>query len=167
MFNTNFSNKTQLKIIFFNFVGSNPVQCIALNRTGPTGTVEPCSTVHGSKLMNGSTVHKFTQHKKQQGAASCKPVAVPQLVVGPTNQKMLFLLYQTIIVVAAGEPHPQPQYQRAPSWLGIEIHNLFWFVFYGVISVLWLELWVWKVNSTCFFMSFFKFIYLFILSFNI
>jgi len=64
-------------------------------------------------VEHGSTVHKFTQHKKQQGAASCKPVAVPQLVVGPTNQKMLFLLYQTIIVVAAGEPHPQPQYQTA------------------------------------------------------
>ena len=119
-------------------------------------------------MEHGSTVHKFTQHKKQQGAASCKPVAVPQLVVGPTNQKMFFLLYQTIIVVAVGEPHPQPQYQRAPSWLGIEIHNLFWFVFYGVISVLWLELWVWKVNSTCFFMSFFKFIYFqfYLLTFN-
>jgi len=46
-------------------------------------------------------------------AASCKLVAVPQLVVGPTNKNVFFLLYQTIIVVAAGEPHPQPQYQTA------------------------------------------------------
>jgi len=46
-------------------------------------------------------------------AASCKPVVVPQLVVGSTNKNVLFLLYQTIIVVAAGKPYSQPQYQTA------------------------------------------------------
>jgi len=34
--------------------------------------------------------------------------------VGPTHQKQLFLGYQTLINVAAGEPRPQPRSQTAP-----------------------------------------------------
>jgi hypothetical protein len=37
------------------------------------------------------------------GVVSCKPVAMPQVVLGATNKNMLLLLYQTIIVVATGE----------------------------------------------------------------
>jgi len=33
--------------------------------------------------------------------------------VGPTHQKQLFLGYQTLINVAAGEPRPQPRSQTA------------------------------------------------------
>jgi hypothetical protein len=55
------------------------------------------------------------------GVVSCKPVAVPQVVVSPTNKNMLLLLYQTKIVVAAGEVHPQPQYQTASCKLKITV----------------------------------------------
>jgi hypothetical protein len=44
------------------------------------------------------------------------------------------------------------------NWLGIEIHNLFQFTFYGVILVTWPKLQVWKVNigllKLFFFLSF-------------
>ena len=33
------------------------------------------------------------------------------------------------------------------SWLGINFHNLFWFVFYEVVTVSWLKLKVWQVNQ--------------------
>jgi hypothetical protein len=33
------------------------------------------------------------------------------MLVGPTKQNHFFFLYQTLIRVAAGEPHLQPQYQ--------------------------------------------------------
>jgi hypothetical protein len=33
--------------------------------------------------------------------------------VDPTHQKQFFLSYQTLINVAAGEPHPQPRSQTA------------------------------------------------------
>jgi hypothetical protein len=51
----------------------------------------------------------------QEAAKSCslKPAAQPQLMVGPTSKKLCFLLNQTTLYVAAGEPHPQPQYQMA------------------------------------------------------
>ena len=45
--------------------------------------------------------------------------------VGPTHQKQLFLGYQTLINVAAGEPRPQPRSQTATKykakWWGIFI----------------------------------------------
>jgi hypothetical protein len=65
-------------------------------------------------VEHGSTVYGFSPHKKQQRAASCKLVAQPQLMVGPTSKKLLLLQYKTTIFVAAGEPHPQPQYQTIP-----------------------------------------------------
>jgi len=57
-------------------------------------------------VEHGSTVHGFSSHKKQQRAASCKPVAQPQLMVGPMSKKLFLLQYQTTIFVAAGESHP-------------------------------------------------------------
>jgi hypothetical protein len=59
-------------------------------------------------------------------AASYKPVAQPQLMVGPTNKKLLLLRYQTTVFVAAGKPHPQPQYQTTPKSLKnkLYLHNL-------------------------------------------
>jgi len=49
----------------------------------------------------------------QEAAKSCflKPAAQPRFMVGPTSKKLCFLLNQTTIYVATGEPHPQPQYQ--------------------------------------------------------
>jgi len=55
------------------------------------------------------TIHVISPHK-----ASCdfgKPATQSQFMVGPTSKKLCFLQYQTIIFVAAGEPHLQPQYQ--------------------------------------------------------
>jgi len=59
-------------------------------------------------------------------AASCKLVAQPQLMVGPTSKKLLLLQYKTTIFVAAGEPHPQSQYQTTPKSLKnkLYLHNL-------------------------------------------
>jgi len=59
-------------------------------------------------------------------AASYKPVAQPQLMVGPINKKLLLLRYQTTVFVAAGEPHLQPQYQMTPKSLKnkLYLHNL-------------------------------------------
>jgi hypothetical protein len=39
--------------------------------------------------MNSEAVHEFSQHKKQLIAASCKPVAVPQLIIGPISINLL------------------------------------------------------------------------------
>jgi hypothetical protein len=77
-------------------------------------------------VEHGSTVYGFSPHKKQQRAASCKLVAQPQLMVGPTSKKLLLLQYKTTIFVAAGEPHTQPQYQTAPKSLKnkLYLHNL-------------------------------------------
>jgi hypothetical protein len=53
----------------------------------------------------------FLPHKKQQNDAFTKP-AVPSLfLMGPTTIKNFFLLNQTVLCVAAGEPHAQPRYQ--------------------------------------------------------
>jgi hypothetical protein len=60
------------------------------------------------------TIHVISPHKKQQRDASCdfgKPATQLQFMVSPTSKKLCFLQYQTIIFVAAGEPHSQPQYQ--------------------------------------------------------
>ena len=55
MFNTSFSNKTQLKIFFFVLLGWTQFNAfLALNRTGPTGTVENVSTVH---VNSGGMLH--------------------------------------------------------------------------------------------------------------
>ena len=51
--------------------------------------------------------------EKQQNAAS------HETHVGPTHQKQLFLGYQTLINVAAGEPRPQPRSQTAPNVMKI------------------------------------------------
>jgi hypothetical protein len=34
------------------------------------------------------------------------------------------------------------------SLLGIELHNLFWFVLFGFIKVSWPRSWIWKVNPS-------------------
>jgi len=98
------------KKYFFYFVRSDLVQCIFSfepDRSGQNSGA--CSTVHGRIPMNsggilhcslkkthGSTVHRFSQHKKQQRATSYKPVAVPQLIVGLTNINLLLEHYQTV-----------------------------------------------------------------------
>jgi hypothetical protein len=58
-----------------------------------------------------STVHTF--YSLQEVAPGCflETCGTPQLQVGPTKKKLIFLPYQTLIVVDAGEPHPQPQHQ--------------------------------------------------------
>jgi len=50
----------------------------------------------------------------QEAAKSCflNPAAQPQFMVGPTSKKLCFLLNQTTIYVATGEPHPQPHTKR-------------------------------------------------------
>jgi hypothetical protein len=50
------------------------------------------NTIHGRKPMNSGAVHEFSQHKKQLIAASCKPVVVPQLIIGPTSTNLLLEL---------------------------------------------------------------------------
>jgi len=40
-------------------------------------------------------------------------VVAPQLMMGPTIEKLWWECYQTRKIVVAGEPHPQPQYQTA------------------------------------------------------
>jgi len=42
------------------------------------------------------------------------------------------------------------------SWLGIRRHDLFWFVFYEVLSASWLESRVWRVNPVDLSFFFFK-----------
>jgi hypothetical protein len=69
-----------------------------------SATVEPCSTV---------TVPPPREAAKC--AASTK-LAVPSLfLVGPTTIKHFFLLNQTVLCVAAGEPHPRHVTKRAQS----------------------------------------------------
>jgi hypothetical protein len=129
MFNTSFSKKNTIKNkkIFFYFAGSDPVQCIF---GFEPDTVRPeqwrMSPLFTWIVEHGSTVYGFSPHKKQQRAASCKLVAQPQLMVGPTSKKLLLLQYKTTIFVAPGEPHPQPQYQTAPKSLKnkLYLHNL-------------------------------------------
>jgi len=41
------------------------------------------------------------------------------------------------------------------DWLRIELHNLFWFSFYGVILVTWSRLQLWQINSSCLFFGLF------------
>ena len=53
-----------------------------------------------------TTVHPFPNYKKQPRAASCNL----QLIMGPTIEKLWWECYQTGKIMAAGEPHPQPQY---------------------------------------------------------
>ena len=60
----------------------------------------------------------ISHHKKQQRAASYKPVVMPQLMVGPTSAKLRYEHYQTIIFVTVDKPHLQPQYQTAPNLQG-------------------------------------------------
>jgi hypothetical protein len=40
-------------------------------------------------------------------------MVAPQLMMGPIIEKLWWECYQTGNIVAAGEPHPQPQYQIA------------------------------------------------------
>jgi hypothetical protein len=42
-----------------------------------------------------------------------KPATQPQFMVGLIKIKLCFLFNQTAISVAAGKPHPHPQYQTA------------------------------------------------------
>jgi hypothetical protein len=80
MFNTSFSNKTQLKIkiYFFYSAGSDPVQCIFSFEPDP---------VQQEQWRMSTLFMGFLRTR----AASCKHVAQPQLMMGPTNKK-LFLL---------------------------------------------------------------------------
>jgi hypothetical protein len=50
-------------------------------------------------------------HEKQQNVASPKPAARLQGWWVLPSKITFFFLYQTLICVAADEPHPQPQYQ--------------------------------------------------------
>jgi hypothetical protein len=80
MFNISFLNKNTIKNKKYFFILLSRTwfnAFLVLNRTNLVRTVESCSTVHG-----------FSHHKKQQRAASCKPVVVPQLMVGPTSAKL-------------------------------------------------------------------------------
>jgi len=64
-----------------------------------SATVESCSTV--------------VLPPPREAAKCCfsKPAAQSLILVGPTGIKHFFLLYQTVLCMAAGEPHPQPHYQ--------------------------------------------------------
>jgi hypothetical protein len=70
MFNTSFSNKTQLKIknIFFILLDRTRFNVfLALNRTDPVKTVEhaPLFIEENPWIVeHDSTVHEFSQHKK-------------------------------------------------------------------------------------------------------
>jgi hypothetical protein len=46
----------------------------------------------------------------------------------------------------------------ALGWLKIKLYNLFWFIFYEVILVLWSRSWIWWVNSVFLNWFFFNFI---------
>jgi hypothetical protein len=58
-----------------------------------------------------STVHTFYSLQEAAPDYFLKTCGTRQLQVGSTKKKLIFLPYQTLIVVAAGEPHPQPQRQ--------------------------------------------------------
>jgi hypothetical protein len=77
MFNTSFSNKTQLKIkkyFLFYWVGPGSMHFLLWTGPGPAGTVENVSTVH---VNNGVCLHCLCDSSAQE-AASCafgKPAA--------------------------------------------------------------------------------------------
>ena len=119
MFNTNFFfNKIQLKIYIFILLGRTRFNSFESNCSNRNSGA--CSIIQGIKPMNSgacSTVHgikrnktheqwshtplfiRFIPYKKQLLAASCKPVAHQSYKWVPW--KLLFLPYQTLIVVAA------------------------------------------------------------------
>jgi hypothetical protein len=74
MFNTSFSNKTQLKIknifILFYFTGSDPVQCIFSFGPDP---VQPAREQWSMPPLFSD----FSARKKQQNTACGKPAAQP------------------------------------------------------------------------------------------
>jgi len=47
---------------------------------------------------------------------SSNPAAGQQKLVGPAKQNQFCLLYQTLICVAASEPHSQPHYQTGSKY---------------------------------------------------
>jgi len=61
-------------------------------------------------------------HEKQENAASIKPTVPSLFLVGPTTIKHFFLLNQTVLCVAVGEPHPQPRYQKGTKSLYIHLY---------------------------------------------
>ena len=109
MFNTSFSNKTQLKIKnnFFYFTGSDPVQCIFSFWPDPVWPEQWSMTTLFMWFL------RAISSKELLSCAFGKPAIHSQFMVGSTKIKLCFLLNQTTISVAAGELHPQPQYQTA------------------------------------------------------
>jgi hypothetical protein len=66
-------------------------------------------------LMNSTTVeHSCSVVPPPREAAKCcfyKTCGTAEFLVGPTSINHCFFIKQTVIFVAAGEPHPQPHYQ--------------------------------------------------------
>ena len=114
MFNISFSNKTQLKINFF-FILLDRTRFnafLALNRTGPAGTVEHhCSLKKTHEQWSMLHCSWVFQLKKQQIAASCNPVAMPQLIGGPTSRILLLEYYQTGELLWLLQTQKQPRNQ--------------------------------------------------------
>jgi hypothetical protein len=83
--------------------------------------VEACSTVH---VNSGPWLHcsVIPPHKKQQNCAFVNLRHNHNLWWVIPVIKLCFLLNQTTISVATGEPHPQPQYQIATK----SRHNTDW-----------------------------------------
>jgi hypothetical protein len=71
-------------------------------------------TMYAPLLLNSGAM--LLIGKSPREAAKCyfsKPVARQRKLMGSTKKNHFFFCYQTLVYVAAGEPHPQPHYQTA------------------------------------------------------
>jgi len=88
--------------------------------------VEHDSTIHWTVELCSTVV--VPPPREAANAASPKLAAPSLFLVGPTTIMHFFLLNQTILCVAAGEPHPQPSYQTGtkfwPGWPSQSSHTL-------------------------------------------
>jgi len=110
MFNTSFSNKIQLKIkkiifLIFIFPGQTRFNAfLALDRTW--------SGRNSGECLHCSVIPPPTRSTKCCFYKTCGTAAK---LVGPTSINHYFFLNQTVIFVAAGEPHPQPHCHMSPK----------------------------------------------------
>jgi hypothetical protein len=103
MLNTSFSNKTQLKNIFFYFTGSDPVQCIFELWTG-AGSAE--TYLHCSREQ--WSMFSVLPHRKQVMAASFFLAFQTQQTVGFMNSNIHFFNYQTGCICVFNKTQTQP-----------------------------------------------------------
>ena len=153
MFNTIFSNKTQLKIIFFYFVRSDPVQCIfSVEPDRSSRNSGACFTVHGKNPWTVEHAPLFIKGNPwivelapllmsfpAQEATNCffKLVDVPQLTVGPTSRNLLWKHCQTGELLWLLQTQKQPRNQT-PSNLPLcktflDLQN--WYYWFPTIAL--------------------------------